>query len=82
MLKQDDGIRWTDVLCIPIALALTYLLGQWLSRPIATTLALVASLLFFSLFERREGNRKKFIIAILVGAITAFTVAALFNWAP
>jgi len=35
------------------------------------TLALVASLLFFSLFERREGNRKKFIIAILVSAKTA-----------
>lgn len=81
MLKQDDGIGWTDVLFIPAALALSYLLGRWLPRPLAIALSLIAALLFFSLFERREGNRKKLIIAILVGTIITFTLA-LFNWPP
>jgi uncharacterized membrane protein YgaE (UPF0421/DUF939 family) len=82
MTKQNDYIRWTDVLFIPIAMILSYILGQWLQGPLAIALSVVIVSLVFSLFGNREGSFKQFILAVLLGAVISYTLAALFGWPP
>ena len=82
MQRRNDHIGWTDVLFIPGALVLSYVLGRWLPRAVAITLSAVLLLLIFSLFEPRERSIKRLILPILVAAIIIYTLTALFNWPP
>lgn len=82
MTKQHDYIQWTDILFIPAALILSYILGRWLPGPLAIALSVLMVSLIFLLFSRVKGSRKQFILAAFLGAITTYVLAALFGWPP
>lgn len=82
MMKQNNHIEWTDVLFIPVAMFLSYGLGQWMPIAFAIAVSFVLVTLGFSLFSHREGSFKRFLLEILLGAIICYALAALFGWPP
>ena len=82
MKNQNYQISWTDVLFIPAATILYFILGRLLPRALAVALSGAAVLLFFSLFEPRNVSLKRFILAVIFGGIVTYTLAALFDWPP
>ncbi len=82
MKNQTDHVDWTDVLFIPLALVLSYVLALWLSRALATTISFVLVLLVFILLKPRKGSLKGLILSVVCGAIIVYILVALFNWPP
>ncbi len=82
MNKQTDHIDWTDVLFIPLALVLSYVLALWLHRALATTISFVLVLLVFVLLKPRKGSLKGLVVSIVCGAMIVYILVALFNWPP
>jgi hypothetical protein len=81
-VTQNDHIQWTDVLFILGALIFSYVLGRWLAKALAVAMSVVlVSLVFFLLGPRQRGF-KRFILAILLGAIISYALATLFSWEP
>jgi len=80
--NQNNQIWWTDVLYIPVAYALYYALAHWLPRSLAVALSALVALLFFSLFEPRQGSFKRYVIAVLGGAAVGYIYSVLFSWPP
>jgi len=82
MKKRTDHIDWTDILFIPAALGLSYLLGLWLRAAIAAAVSFVLVSLVFVVFKPRKASLKVLVISILCGAIIIYMLGALFNWPP
>ena len=82
MNKRTDHIDWTDVLFIPMALVLSYVLALWLSRALATTISFVLVLLVFILLKPRKDSLKGLILSVVCGAIIVYILVALLNLPP
>jgi hypothetical protein len=77
--KNDQSIRWTDVIFVPSALVGGYILTRWLSMPLAMTVSVVVHLLFFALFEPRGSGFKRFVVGVIVATIITFTAVMIFK---
>jgi riboflavin transporter FmnP len=82
MKKRNDYIELKDGLFILATLICSYILGRWLGKALAVAMSVVLVSLVFFLVGPRERGFKRFILAILLGAIISYTLAALFSWEP
>jgi hypothetical protein len=78
-MAKKDYVHWTDSLFVPSSLVISFLLNRWLTRPLAMVLSFVAVTLVLALFEPREGGIKRFLFAMLAGALVT-CVLALLHW--
>ena len=77
--KTNDYVHWTDSLFVPVSFLLSLVLSRWLYRPLATLLSFIAVSFLLFLFEPRDSSPKRFIFAMLVGALVTFLLS-LFYW--
>jgi hypothetical protein len=82
MQKQNGYIEWTDIVFIPAALVLSYVLAQWLPSALATTLSVVLVSVGLLLLGNRKCDLKESTIAVLLGAIITFTLVFFLDWPP
>jgi hypothetical protein len=77
---QNNQIKWTDVLFIPVAYGVYFFLAQWIRHALAMALSFVLVLLVFSLFGPRERNWKRFILAAIISTIVTYLFAKFLDW--
>lgn len=82
MKKPTDHIDWTDIVFIPGALILSYILAKRLPSPLAVALSVVLLSFVFLLFEPRKGSLKRFVVSTLLVGIIVCTLTWLFDWLP
>lgn len=78
--RQDNRIDVTDILFLPSAAILSYVLARWLWLPFAISASVLVNLLVFALFGTQVPNLKKFILAILAGGAVTCAVALVYWW--
>lgn len=82
MTKQNRHIDWTDVLFIPSALVLSYVLASWIPQALATAISFALVVLAFALFKPRKGSLRQFLIPLLLATIMVYALVVLFRWSP
>ncbi len=81
MKKQNNSLGFSDILFVPAALALTYILGHWMLLALAAAISFVMFTLVLSLFSSRKGSFKGFMVSVLLVAIFVYVLVAL-GWPP
>ena len=77
--KEKDYLHWTDSLFVPVSIVISFVLSLSLPRPLATLLSFVSVSLVLFLFEPRDANPKRFVVAMLFGALVTFALT-FFQW--
>ena len=77
--RKKDYIHWTDWLFVPASFALSLVLTRWLTRSLAIVLSFLIVTLVLFLFEPREGSPKRFVVAMILGALVTY-ILTLVHW--
>jgi hypothetical protein len=79
-MNESNGLTWTDVLYLPCAAALYFLLGRWLSSAFAAALAAILTILVFELLTGRKNEKKRrLILPLLIVGVIVYVVATFWR---